>query len=431
MLDICVFHWGLFDLEAVYQSYQGLSADAAESVFSCRSFLFISNGSCGVRQIMKILVNAIPMTGLLTGIARYLRNLYNTMNLMDQVGVSYFKGRTTADFMPPLADSSRWQQATGSVRHLPDPVVFGLRAARWLKYEYHLNRICKKRPSSFSLYHETAFTPAKLTAIPTVFSVYDLSLRRYRETHPKERVWLFEYFIKTRLRYATHILTISEFIRQEIIDEFHVSPSMVTAIPLAPDPGFVPCRDDVVTKVRLKYNLPRLYLLFVSSLEPRKNIDLLIEALTIADTDIPLVLVGWQGWGEKRWLEKIKSKNLKNRIYITGHIPDHDLKAVYTGAQALVYPSLYEGFGLPIVEAMACNCPVICSDTASMPEVAGDAAILIDPARSDELALAIETIVHDTEMRNNLVKKGAQQAAGFTWNRTAEKTLEVFKMVAK
>ncbi len=270
-----------------------------------------------------------------------------------------------------------------------------------------------------------------MTAIPTVYSVYDLSLRRYRKTHPKERVWLFEYFIKTRLKYAKHILTISEFIRQEIIDEFKVPPSMVTAVPLAPDPLFVPCSDDVVKQVRHKYNLPGSYLLFVSSLEPRKNIDLLIEALGIADTDIPLVLVGWQGWGEKHWLDKVENKNFKNRVYVTGHMPDHDLRAVYSGAKALVYPSLYEGFGLPIVEAMACNCPVICSDTASMPEVAGDAGILIDPAKSDELAHAIETIVYDTEMRNTLVEKGVHQAASFTWDHTARQTLKVFKMVAK
>lgn len=380
---------------------------------------------------MKILVDAIPMTGLLTGIARYLRNLYSTMTLMDKVDASYFNGRTLADAMPPLADSVKWQNTTRSVRNLPDAVVFGLRAARWLKYEYHLNRICRNNPSAFSLYHETAFTPAKLTAVPTVFSVYDLSLRRYRDTHPKERVWLFEYFIKTRLRYASHIITISEFIKQEIIDEFNVPASMVTAVPLAPDPLFVPCSNDLVKTVRLKYNLPGSYLLFVSSLEPRKNIDLLIDALALAATDIPLVLVGWRGWGEKRWFEKIKDKNLKNRIFLTGHVPDHDLRAIYTGAQALVYPSLYEGFGLPIVEAMACNCPVICSDCASMPEVAGDAALLIDPARSDELAMAIETIVHDTDTRNDLMQKGLLRAAGFTWDHTAKQTLEVFKRTTK
>ena len=377
---------------------------------------------------MKILVDAIPMTGLLTGIARYLRNLYVAMAQMNQVDLFYFKGGIPVKSMPALAESDKWQQTTRAVRNLPDPIVFGMRAARWLKYEHDLNRICRKK--AFDIYHETAFTPAKLSLIPTVYSIYDLSLRRYRETHPRERVWFFEYFIKRRLQYVGHILTISEFIRQEIIEDFKLPPSMVTAIPLAPDPLFASCAADIVKKIRIKYNLPDSYLLFVSSLEPRKNIDLLIEALHMANTDIPLVLVGWNGWGDKKWFEKIKETDLKNRIYFTGHIPDDDLKAIYNGAQALVYPSLYEGFGLPIVEAMACGCPVICSNAASMPEVAGDAAILIDPARSDELAQAIETVVHDAEIRTKLVARGFKQADSFTWNHTARKTLEVFKMVA-
>jgi alpha-1,3-rhamnosyl/mannosyltransferase len=153
--------------------------------------------------------------------------------------------------------------------------------------------------------------------------------------------------------------------------------------------------------------------------------------MTIAHADIPLVLAGWQGWGEKRWLEKIDRYHLTSRIHILGHVPDHDLKAIYAGAQALVYPSLYEGFGLPILEAMACNCPVICSNAASMPEVAGEAAILINPARSDALAHAIDTIVHDSGTRVTLMRKGIKQAAGFTWKDTAARTFEVFKKVVK
>ena len=176
-------------------------------------------------------------------------------------------------------------------------------------------------------------------------------------------------------------------------------PQWSPPFPLSPDPLFCPCSTDVVETIKTKYNLPESYLLFVGSLEPRKNIALLIDALQAVKTDIPLVLVGWHGWGYKGWLEKIKTTDLKSRIYVIGHVPDDDLKAIYSGAAALVYPSLYEGFGLPILEAMACGCPVICSNTASMPEVAGDAAILIDPGRVVELAAAIETIVYDSETK--------------------------------
>ncbi len=377
---------------------------------------------------MKILVDAIPMTGLLTGIARYLRNLYSAMAAMNHVEVSYLTGKKLVDDMPFLADSRKWQKTTAAVWNLPAPVVFGLRSVRWLRYESLLRGICRK--NSFDVYHETAYVPAKLTAMPTIYSIYDLSLRRFRETHPRERVWFFEYFFKHRLQFANHILTISEFIRHEIIEEFKVPPEMVTSIPLAPDPLFCPRSVDEVKRVKEQYLLPGSYLLFAGSLEPRKNIDLLIEALQAAGADIPLVLVGWNGWGNKDWLEKIKSNGLKSRIHIIGHVSDNDLVAIYNGAIALVYPSLYEGFGLPIVEAMACGCPVICSNAASMPEVAGDAAILIDPGRSDELAAAIETIVYDSEVGNTLVERGFKQAGSFSWEQTARETLKLFKIVA-
>ena len=428
-MDRAVQPGGFFHLAAGHQPDQALCDDTVESGFSCRPFLFLPNDSGDVGFIMKILVNAIPMTGLLTGIARYLRNLYHTIHGMGRADIRYFNGNCVVDAMPPMADAGRWQKTVGAVRYLPDHLVFGIRAARWMKYEYYLNRVCQNEAPGFSVYHETAFSPARLTRVPTVFSIYDLSLRRYKETHPKERVLFFEHFIKTRLRYARHILTISEFIRQEIISEFKVAPSMVTAVPLAADPVFTPADKKVVAQVRQNYNLPPSYLLFVSSLEPRKNIDILLDALVETKTDIPIVLVGWKGWGEKSWFEKIK--NLKNRVYLTGHIPDHDLRAVYTGAQALIYPSLYEGFGLPIVEAMACGCPVICSNISSMPEVAGDAAVLIDPLQSNELAQAIENVVYDTDVRNRLVEKGKQRALDFTWESTAGQTLDVYRNVVK
>ncbi len=376
------------------------------------------------------MVNAQPMAGLLTGIARYLRNLYGAMARFNEIDIGYFNGHAAMDTMPPLSHAGRWQSTAAAARHIPEPVVFALRVAQRMKYEHALRQAAACPVNGSTLYHETAFSPAKMDTIPTVFSIYDLSLRRYRKTHPKERVWMFEYFIKRRLNHADHILTISEFIRREIMDEFNLPGNRVTAVPLAPDHQFGPCDSREVAAVKLKYGLPESYLLFVSSLEPRKNIDLLIQALAIAKTDIPLVLVGWQGWGEKQWLDHIRGGALKNRIHVTGHMPDTDLKAVYNGARALVYPSIYEGFGLPIVEAMACKCPVICSNVASMPEVAGDAALLIDPTREDDLADALDRLVQDSQLNAELKEKGAQRAAQFTWERTARHTLDLFKSVA-
>lgn len=376
---------------------------------------------------MKILVNAQPMTGLLTGIARYLRNMYAVMCDMEQAEISFLAGKSPVRDLPPLADTEKWQKTTNAVWKLPDPVVFGLRSLYWLRYESHLKKVCQK--NSFDIYHETAFFPAKQTCVPTVYSIYDLSLRRFRETHPRERVWYFEYFIKRRLPYATHILTISEFIRKEIIEEFNIPPKKVSSVPLAPDPVFGQRTEDEVSTVKKRLGLPQSYLLFVSSLEPRKNIGILVKAMQALTTDIPIVMVGWHGWGEKKWLESVRVSGLKNRVYMTGHVTDSELVAIYNGASALVYPSIYEGFGLPILEAMACGCPVICSRVASMPEAAGDAALLIDPYNRDELADAIETLLSSPGVREKYIRLGRERVKNFTWEKTARKTLAVFKNV--
>jgi alpha-1,3-rhamnosyl/mannosyltransferase len=379
---------------------------------------------------MKILVDAIPMTGLLTGIARYLRNLYGMIDHLALAETRYFTGWHPKETLPPPANPRRREQLIHGMRSLPDSLLFGLRTARWIGYETRLNQVCCNRKHGIDLYHETAFTPAKVTAVPTVFSMYDLSLMHYRETHPADRVRLFDYFIRTRLKYARHVLTISEFIRQEIMDTFNLPGSRVSSVPLAPDPQFYPRSAKTTARVRAYYHLPEQYLLCVGSLEPRKNISLLIDALARAVIDIPLVLTGWSGWGDKAWMEKIDTASLKNRVFFTGHVPDPDLSAIYTGAAALVYPSFYEGFGLPVLEAMACGCPVICSHAASLPEVAGDAALFIDPFDADSLVQAIDNLVPDKGCRQRMTTAGLARAAQFTWEKTARQTLEIFRRVA-
>ncbi|MCB2183182.1 MAG: glycosyltransferase family 4 protein [Desulfobulbaceae bacterium] len=368
------------------------------------------------------------MTGLLTGIARYLINLYAEMISIDNVEACFFNGREFTSSLPHLGDSPKRQKHTSFLRKLPPPLLFLLRTCRLMHYEHSL---CKGiTPANFDLYHETELVPAKQEAIPAVFSVYDLSLQRFKEMHPSDRVWFFNYFFKSRRRYMRHILTISDFIRQEIIEEFKVSPEMVTSVPLAPAPFFKILQEQEVAQVLKRLRLPVEYLFFAGTLEPRKNIDLLIEALHIAKPHIPLVLTGWHGWGEKAWQDKIKKTGIDKRIYVTGHISDNDLAALYNGATALIYPSLYEGFGLPIIEAMSCGCPVICSHSSSMPEVAGNAALLIDPHDRENLADAIETIVFDSEKRKKLKQLGLARAKEFNWQKTAQQTLEVFKRVS-
>ncbi|MCJ7602521.1 MAG: glycosyltransferase family 4 protein [Desulfobulbaceae bacterium] len=378
---------------------------------------------------MKILVNSIPMSGMLTGIARYLRSLYAEIAQLDDVEVSFFDGRAVSNTIPALADSQKRQRMTKLMRKLPGHLVFLLRCHRWLRYEQALRKLC--RTSRFDLYHETDFVPAKQQFLPAVYSVYDLSLMRFPQTHPLDRVLFFDFFFKRRIQYATHILTISNYIRREIIDYFGIDDKCASFVPLAPAACFTPMAEHRVEAVRSKYHVPVNYLLFAGTIEPRKNIQLLIKALQKIDGAISLVLTGWQGWGEKQWMQIMQETGIAHRVIVTGHIPDSDLAALYNGATAMIYPSLYEGFGLPIIEAMACGCPVICSNTSSMPEVAGDAALLIDPTDVETLRRAIENVLNDRRKRDQLKELGIERARLFSWRETARQTVTLFRNVVK
>jgi len=376
---------------------------------------------------MKILVNAIPLVGLLTGISRYVRQLYQELEQLPDIEVFYFDGVRVHRQMPDQAVPEKWIRATANIWKLPAPIVFTLRSIDWLKYEWMLRRVY--RTGQYDVYHETGFLPPAVRGIPIVYTIFDLSLSKFRHTHPRERVWFHDFFFPRRISYASHILTISNFIGQEIHDTIRIPHNRISAIHLAPSSIFYPRQPEPVHSTNIRYGIPKEYLLFVGSLEPRKNLALLVQALQRCRTKVPLVLAGWEGWGDKNWMTSIAGTDLENRIIMTGYVDDETLANLYSGASAFVYPSIYEGFGLPILEAMACGCPVICSKAASMPEVAGDSAIQIDPANPDDLAAAIDRIMSDAELRRRLIEKGFSRTGQFSWRKTAVSTSAVFEKI--
>ncbi len=299
-----------------------------------------------------------------------------------------------------------------------------MRGVHFLNYERRLRAVCKKK--HYAVYHETGFIPPALPDVPIVYTLYDISLVKYRAEHPRERVQFFDFFFKRRRQYADHIITISEFMKQEIVANLGFDPDRVTAIPLASDPVFSPRHDAQIASACAALAIPKDFLLCVGTLEPRKNIALAIQALAQAKTDIPLVLTGWQGWGDKGWWDLIKKAHLEKRVFITKYVTDEMLACLYSGARALVYPSFYEGFGLPVLEAMACGCPVVCARSSSLPEVAGDAALFVDPHDAGDCAAAIEKVVCDSALNDTLKIRGFKRASDFSWQRTARRTFEVF-----
>jgi len=379
--------------------------------------------------MMRLVVNALVLKGLQTGIGRYVRSLYAALerdpHLSRRCQVYYFDGVTLDRRMPNPADPRRWAQATAAVWKLPDAVVTALRVVHWLRYEAALRRWWRRE--RFDLYHETAFCPAALPGAVMAFNIHDLSLWRWPHTHPRERVWFNRLVFPRRIGYATHIIAVSDYVRREVLELLGWPADRVSAILEAPAPVFWPRNRAQVDAVRRRFSLPEDYLLFVGSLEPRKNLSTLLKALRRCRVRAPLVLVGWDAWGDKGWLQRALDNDGNLRVVCTGFVDDETVAALYSGARALVYPSLYEGFGLPIVEAMACGCPVICSNTSAMPEVAGEAACTVDPRNPQALAEAVDRVLLDRDYRESLSKKGRARAAQFSWRETARQTLELFE----
>lgn len=380
---------------------------------------------------MRILVNAVPLVGLQTGIGRALRNLYRAVEAADQgdgaVRATYFDGFGVHQRIPPAAKPSVWARRTDALWKLPDPMVTALRVVLQLQYERRLRPLLGSK--AFDFYHETAFFPAAQRRVPTVFHLFDFSLDRYAHTHPRERVWFHRLFFRRRLAYASHVVTISRFVMEEARSRLGLEKDRLSVVPLAADAVFFPRSASEIEVVRRQFGLQGPYFLFVGSLEPRKNLRLVWNALQRLKATVPLVLAGWHAWGEKSWLAEALSPSVActSRVVLTGFVDDATLAALYTGATALVYPSLYEGFGLPVLEAMACGCPVVCSNTSALPETAGDAALYIEPHDADGLANVLERLLTDVAMRETCRSRGLERARAFSWEKSAQAMGYVFR----
>lgn len=227
------------------------------------------------------------------------------------------------------------------------------------------------------------------------------------------------------------IITISESAKKDLINLYKIPEEKIIVTPLGADKKFRRITDNTaLMKVKKKYHLPENFLLFVGTIEPRKNLENLIKAYSPFKNrnTIKLVIVGKKGWKYDPFFQTIKKLDLEKDVLLTGFVDDNDLPYFYNLAKVFVYPSFYEGFGLPVLEAMACGCPIITSNTSSFPEIVGNAGIMINPySLENELIPALQKIFYNLNYRNNLIKKGFLQAKKFNWKNCAEKTLNVYQ----
>jgi len=373
---------------------------------------------------MKILLNGLGVVYPISGVGQYTLQLGKTLEALLGNGKICWFGKDLS------SDGQDTDGHTGSsaANRIQDQFKMGGRKVPALRtlvriwrnhqFQSYARRI---RPS---LYHETNYAPFRFEYGPTVITICDVSFARHPEWHPIDRVQYLEKYLLKQLSKVEAIITISEFSRKEILNLLGVNPDKVYVTPLGVDRSFTPGK-------RQKEGLPKEYVLFLGNLEPRKNLPTLLHAYRSLPRSLrdrfPLVIAGASGWHTKELKKALHLFPNDEKPILTGYVPQQLLPDLYRGASLFVYPSFYEGFGLPVIEAMACGVPVVASNTTSLPEVVGDAGILINPYHPDELKEAMSKLLEDPGYRKQMSEKGLKRAKLFSWEKCARGTLAVYE----
>jgi alpha-1,3-rhamnosyl/mannosyltransferase len=282
----------------------------------------------------------------------------------------------------------------------------------------------------YDLYHETNFIPLPCD-YPTVATLHDLSVVLHPEWHPADRVAYFDKHFQRSLSRCVHFLAISEFGRQEVIRRLNIPPERVTRTYMGIRPGLAPQQGAEVARVLHQLNLPAQYLLYLGTIEPRKNLLVLLRAYCALPEGLraewPLLLVGSWGWNTADVAAYLHDEARHRGVIHLGYVAEENVAALYNGARALVFPSLYEGFGLPPVEMMACGGAVLASNAGALVETVGSQAHLVDPHDVDGWHKAMRRVLEDDDWWHALRDGAVGVARPYTWDRCAADTLRVYR----
>ncbi|WP_322489800.1 glycosyltransferase family 1 protein [Chloroflexus sp.] len=280
------------------------------------------------------------------------------------------------------------------------------------------------------LYHGCLNVAPLLSPVPTVITIHDLAFIRFPQTfRAYNRIYLD---LATRLsaRRASRILAVSEHTKREVVGLLGIPPERVIVTPNAARSHFRPPAPAAIEQLRAFHGLPERFVLYVGTLEPRKNLTTLLEAFALVSRsvpDVPLLIGGGKGWMYEPIFARLEQLNLRDRVKFAGYLPEEELPLWYAAATVFVFPSIYEGFGMPPLEAMSCGTPVITSNTSSLPEVVGDAGLMVAPTDTIGLAEAIRCVLVDVDLRAELRQRGLARARRFSWADTAAKTLAAYR----
>jgi glycosyltransferase involved in cell wall biosynthesis len=375
---------------------------------------------------VRVGINAVPLLSPLTGVGQYTYQLISELRQLLAMPPWLFYGTSWEQEIRRTAFPGT-REINGAIkRMLPSPHL----VTRFLKQGCFSMGVQRHR---IGLYHEPAYLAFRFRG-PTVVTVHDLSWVRHPETHPADRVREMNRLMPWVVERASHVVVDSEFVRQEVIDHYGVRKDRVTTALLGVSPEFRPMGVHECAPVLTQLGLQAgRYLLAVGTLEPRKNLTTVIAAFAqLPDAvrrNYPLIIVGMNGWGMDRFSASLRHLIDAGEVRMLGYVPQSDLPALYAGARLFVYPSLYEGFGLPPLEAMACGVPVIASHRASLPEVVGDAGLLVEPLDDAGIAQHIRMLIDDDARHAALSAAGIARSRDFTWRKFALEILAIYGKV--
>jgi glycosyltransferase involved in cell wall biosynthesis len=356
------------------------------------------------------------------GLGRYAASLARALLALDTPLTAFINDPGESKLQPPLSDLPTFTV------HLPRK-RWRLRAAA----SYFGGPSLDRAFPGVTLFHATEHLLPKLSRARSVFTLHDTAYLLFPQYHLLQNRLYLRLMIPRFLARADAIICVSESTRRDALRFYKLNPDKLTVIPEGVEPHFQPITDlERLAGVRHTYTLPERFILSVSTIEPRKNLATLLEAyaaLRARHPEVGLVIAGGKGWLYQAFFESLHALGLEPCVTITGYVPEADLPALLSAAEAFAYPSVFEGFGLPPLEAMACGAPVIASNASSLPEVVGDAGLLLPPHDTPAWVKALERVISDASLRADLRARGLARARQFTWEGAARKTLQVYDQV--
>lgn len=376
---------------------------------------------------LNLILGCTSLVQPLTGIGQYTLNLAYELSKNSQLDLNFFNGFRCTKTVE-VASTPNIRKINNFVRS-------------FIPYSYEIKIFAQQKsfnsskPLNADIYHEPSFLPLNFYG-PTVITVHDLSYIKHAEAHPYERIRVMRKLMPTAIERSECIIADSNFTKAEILSEFSIDSDKVHVTHLGKSSDFYQRNKIDSYEILKKYNLTYgNYVLAVGTLEPRKNLTQVISAYRLLPAKIakkfPLVIVGVRGWKEKGLLSELEFLLKENKAYLLGYVPANDLPFLYSGARSFAFPSLYEGFGLPPLEAMSCGTPVITSNTSSIPEVVGKAGLMVSVGDVDTMKTHIEMICDDDKLYESLSIAGLKQSEKFSWAACAEQTIAAYHYALK